>query len=266
MTTQINNIITDGVEMEYFRFGNGERTIAIIPGLSIKSVMASADVIVRTFSLFSKEFTVYVFDRRKNLPDEYSIEDMADDQCKVFDALGLKNVALYAISQGGMIALQMSLVRPDLVSAMVLGSTCSRINELGKDTIVEWNCLAKNGNEALLIDSFGRKVFTASFYEKFADIIRGAFKGISEEEFKRLAILTDKIEMFDVYDRLGEIKCPVFVMGGDQDMIFGVEAFKEIAEELNCEIYVFEGFGHAVYDETPEFKEKALEFFKRSLI
>lgn len=266
MSVDILKVNTDGIEMEYFRFGTGKKVMAILPGLSIKNVMNSAEVIVRVFSMFAEEFTVYVFERRKNLPDEYSIEDMANDQIKVLDALGIKEVALYSISQGGMIALQMAILRPDLVSAMVLGSSSSRINKLGLETLGEWNSLAKAKDEPNMIVSFGTKVYSKDYYERFADIIADAFKGITDEEFERLVILTTKTLEFDVYDRLNEIKCPVLVMGGSEDMIFGVEAFEEIAERIGCEIYIFDGYGHAVYDENRDFLIKSKEFFCKTLL
>lgn len=260
MSTEIELIKTEGIEMEYFKFGTGSKALAILPGLAIKSVMLSADVIVRVFSAFAEDFTVYVFDRRKNLPSEYTVEDMAKDQIKAFDALGIKSVSLYGISQGGMIALNIAILRPDLVSSMVLGSTASRLNDMAVETIGEWYSLAKAHDEPALIESFGSRVFSAEFYGKFGDIIRDSVKGITPEEFERLVILTGKMDQFGVYDRLGEIRCPVLVMGGSDDNVLGIEASEEIAEKIGCEIYVFDGYGHAVYDETDEFKAKAKKF------
>ena len=55
-------------------------------------------------------------------------------------------------------------------------------------------------------------------------------------------------------------------MGGSEDQVTGIESSREIAEKLNCEIVVYEGYGHAVYDENEEFKAKAKEFLLKSLI
>ena len=35
----------DGAEMDYFCFGRGEETLVIIPGLSVQSVMGSANAV-----------------------------------------------------------------------------------------------------------------------------------------------------------------------------------------------------------------------------
>ena len=37
----INKVTVDNLEMEYFKFGNGNKNMIILPGVSIKSVMES---------------------------------------------------------------------------------------------------------------------------------------------------------------------------------------------------------------------------------
>lgn len=266
MAVELERIAANGVEFGYFRFGQGDKKLVVIPGLSVKSVLGFKDSVAVALKKFGKDFEVYVFDRRENLPDEYTIEDMARDFITAFDALGLKQIALYGISQGGMIALNIAVFRPDMVSAMVIGSSAARLSEYTKNTIGEWNRLARNRDEDALLEAFGSKVYTKEFYERFKDIIINSVKGVTDEEFNRLVILTDKINDFDVYDRLTEIKCPVLVMGGSEDQVTGIESSREIAEKINSEIFVFDGFGHAVYDENEEFKAKAKEFLIKSLL
>lgn len=59
--------------MEYCKFGRGDKVFVILPGLSIKSVIGSKDIIEKNYSIMNDYFTTYVFDRRKNITDEYSI-------------------------------------------------------------------------------------------------------------------------------------------------------------------------------------------------
>ena len=266
MAVELQRIETNGVEFRYFRFGQGDRKLVVIPGLSVKSVLDFKDSVAVALKTFGKVFEVYVFDRRENLPNEYTIEDMAKDFITAFDALGLDKISLYGISQGGMIALNIAVLRPDMVSAMVIGSSAARLSDYTKTTIGEWNKLARNKDEDTLLEAFGSKVYTKEFYERFKDIIINSVKGVTDEEFNRLVILTDNINGYDVYDRLTDIRCPVLVMGGSEDQVTGIQSSREIAEKLNCEIVVYEGYGHAVYDENEEFKAKAKEFLLKSLI
>ena len=260
MTIDSGKIVSAEAEIEYFRYGNGSRVLVVLPGLSIKSLMLFKTAVAGALSLFSEDFNVYVFDRRKNLPDEYTIEDMASDYIGAFDALGLKDISFYGISQGGMIALNIAILRPDLVRTMVLGSTASRISPYSRQIVSSWNELARAGDEDALITAFASKVYSKDFYERFKDIICSSSREISPDEFRRLVILTDKMEDFDVYDRLDEIKCPVLIMGGSDDAVLGVDASIEMQAKMGCEMFIFEGFGHAVYDETSDFRKKAKAF------
>ena len=257
---KIEKITTDGMSIGYFRFGQGKRTMIILPGLSVKSILLYGDMIADAFEEFNDDFEVYVFDRRENLPSVYTVNDMADDFIKAFDALGLKNVSLYGASQGGMISLSIAIKRPDLVSAMVIGSSAAKQTEASKALVAEWNRLAREGNEDALIKSFASKVYSKAFYEAYKDAIVESLKGITKEEFRRLDILTAEMAGFDVFDDLDQIKCPVFVMCGSEDAVLGASPSVEMAEKMSCRLKVFEGFGHAVYDETEEYKLLAKDF------
>ena len=123
MVPKTEKAVTDSMEMEYFRFGRGDKVMVILPGLSVQSVMGSAEAVADAYGCFSDDFTVYLFDRRKDIPESYSIEDMAMDTLDAFHALGLKDIFLFGASQGGMIALQIAVTEPDLICRLALGST-----------------------------------------------------------------------------------------------------------------------------------------------
>ena len=85
-------------------------------------------------------------------------------------------------------------------------------------------------------------------------------KMIKPKNFDRFAILASAILNFDCYNRLNEIKCPVLVLGGEQDRITLGEASVEIAEKLNCEIHMYSEYGHAAYEEAEDFNSRVYEF------
>ena len=50
----------------------------------------------------------------------------------------------------------------------------------------------------------------------------------------------------------------------DTDNIVGVNSSKEIADRIsNSELYLYEDYGHAVYEEAKDFNEKVLNYLKR---
>ena len=60
---EIKTIHSANFSMDYFHFGHGEKTLVILPGLSVQSVMGAADAIAEAYRPIEDKFTVYVFDR-----------------------------------------------------------------------------------------------------------------------------------------------------------------------------------------------------------
>ena len=73
--------------------------------------MKYADAVAQEYSLLADDYTVYMFDRRKEVPETYSVSDMARDTAAVFRALGLSQVSLFGASQGGMIAMTIAMTQ-----------------------------------------------------------------------------------------------------------------------------------------------------------
>ena len=79
----IRTISTDGITMKYFRFGNTQgQPFVIIPGVAVKSVMLSYEMIVRQYGTIAESCDVYVIDRREDMPDRYNVYDMAPHMSK----------------------------------------------------------------------------------------------------------------------------------------------------------------------------------------
>ncbi len=245
----ILTVKTNGTETEYIRFGHGKKTLVIIPGLSVKSVLLSEEQIVSAYSPFENEYTVYLFDRRLNMPENYTVYGMANDTAAAMTALGLEDVCLFGVSQGGMIAQCIAIEHPALVSKLVLGSTAARVTGGGIKAD------AREFLKALYSDEFISKLGIA---EALSNV------EITEDEEKKFRITSKAADGFDVTDRLSRIKCPTLVIGASNDGIIPPAASAELAELTGGELYMYGApYGHAVYDEAPDYKARVLEFLKR---
>ena len=72
-------------------------------------------------------------------------------------------------------------------------------------------------------------------------------------------------QTFNCYDQLSSIQCPVLVLGAENDQIVTAEGSKQIAEALDCEIYLYDkNYGHGVYDEAADYKQRCLDFFSEN--
>lgn len=70
MSISIETVKTDRFSMDFFRFGNGDKPLVILPGLSVQSVMGAADAIADAYRSLADCYTIYVFDRRTDLPEQ----------------------------------------------------------------------------------------------------------------------------------------------------------------------------------------------------
>ena len=252
-----------GGKMPCITFGSGSRPLVMIPGLRTASIEGTGSYAAAYYRIFSKEFTVYMLDRKDNVPDSCTIRDMADDTAEAMRTLGIENACVFGASLGGMIAQELAINYPGLVNKLVLAVTASRINDTITDSINTWIRLIGAGD----IDGFaidyayrGYSDNTLKRYKAFLPMAMKVQKMMPPERFIRLARACLTV---DTYDRLGEIKCPVFVIGGGKDKALTGEASREIAEKTGAECYMYEELSHEAYSEAKDFNKRVLEFLLR---
>ena len=249
----IKTVSLDGMTMNYFRFGNENADpLVIIPGVALKSVMLSAQMIAAQYNTFNEDRNVYVFDRREDMPEEYSVYDMAEDTAKAMDTLSLKNADVYGVSQGGMIALIMAVKRPELVNKLALCSTASYVPDMSREVMSIWIEYAEKKDMTLLMQSFADNIYTKDYCEKYRDAFAIFGETVTDEDLHRFIISVKGCEGFDMTGQLDGIKCPVLVIGADKDKIFGEVPSRVIAEHTNSELYIYSDQAHGVYDENQD--------------
>lgn len=265
MSIPIMTVHTDTFSMDFFRFGKGEKTMVILPGLSVQSVMAVTDAVAAAYKPLEGVFTIYVFDRRKDLPPVYSVWDMAQDTAEAFRILGLKNICLFGASQGGMISLVIAIKHPELVGKMVLGSSSSHISEEQYRVIENWVRLAENRDRVGLYLAFGKEIYPTKIFDQYREILVKMAETVTDAELDRFITLAKGMNGFNITDELDRICCPVLVVGDYEDRVLGSDATMEIAEKLDrrpdSQLYLYIGYGHAAYDTAPDYRERLLRFF-----
>ena len=252
----------DDTYMNVIKFGNGNKNLVIIAGVTLCGLEGQGDAIARTHKDYVKDYTVYIIERKKELPDGYSIKQMAEDTYRVLGELGIKKTYLYGVSQGGMIAQCIAAYHPEVVEKMVVCSSQCRTTKTARGVIEKWIELAEANNVVGINRSFFEKVYSKAFLEKNKEMLPILEKQGTKENCKRFKILLTACDEFDIYDEMDKIKCPTCVIGDKDDNVIGVEGSYDIIERLKCKSYIYEGYGHAVYDETDDITEKILTFFE----
>ncbi len=260
----VKTVTSGGMEMDYLAFGSGEKSLIVLPGLSIHSVMGLADAIETSYSDFTDEYTVYVFDRAKNISEGYTVRDMARDTASAMQALGIESADVFGASQGGMIAMYIAIDHPELVHKMILCSTLASPNDTFLSTVNEWIALAQAKDETGLLESFADKVYSENTLSAYRDVLISSNAGITDEEYARFIILASACLTFDCAGELDKIQCPTLVIGAEGDKVLTSAGPRAIAAALGCESCIYDdSYGHAVYDEAGDIKERYLEFLHK---
>ena len=259
-TVQESRLPMDGTYMNVIRFGSGKKAFVMIAGVSLSGLEGLGTAIAQAYEILTQEYTVYVFDRKKVLPEGYSTEDMAEDVYRALCIYGVEQADVYGVSHGGMMAQYMALNHPEMVRTLVLCSTQARAGAVVKEVTDAWRAFAEARDVVGLNRYFFEKVYSEEYLFGFRDVLPELEKIGTEEDCRRFEILAEAVASFDVYDRLGEVKCPALVLGSADDRVIGVESMVELAGRLGCELFIYDGFGHAVYDEAPDIKKRIYDF------
>lgn len=262
MKYEIKAVKTDSFEMEYMKFGNGEKTMVILPGISLTSVLLSAPSLAKSYSGFEENFTVYLFDRKKNICKGYSIENMAEDTVAAMNEVGIEKACVFGVSQGGMIAQCIAVGHPEKVEKLFIASSLSKTNDIFVENIRKMDELSLKSNLEEMNNFFFGLVYSDEYLEKYRDVIKYLARIGTEKEIERFGALIDACRDFDVSDRISQISCPTLVVGSRKDKMVTGEATVETAGIIGCDYYLYDGYGHAVYDEAPDYKERIMKFFE----
>ena len=133
------------------------------------------------------------------------------------------------------------------------------------NAVVErWIALAQAGDvEALVRDSV-EMTYAPATAAAFGEAFVRANSDLSPEELRTFLIMARAGEGFGCYEELERIQCPVLVIGAEGDRIVTADGCREISEKLGCESWFYgEEYGHGVYDEAPDYRERLLAFFRK---
>ena len=260
----VDTVQTDSFSMDYCKFGSGERTLVILPGLSIQSVMGSADAVAQAYQTLAQDYTIYLFDSPKELPDSYPVYEAAEDVAEALQALGLEKVSIFGASYGGMKAMLIAARHPEMVEKTIVVSTSANLTEEEFQTVENWISLAKAGDAEGLYLAFGEALYPKEVYEQSRQLLIDTAKTVTEEELSRFVIQAEGMRGLDMTDQLDQIQCPMLAIGDRQDQVLGGTATEKIgdymSENADFQLYMYDGYGHAVYDLAPDIKERMKDF------
>jgi len=252
--------------MDYIRFGTGTKKLVILPGLGdgLKTVKGTALPMAFLYRSFAKHYTVYAFSRKNALHDGDTTRDMARDQAKAMEQLGIGCADILGVSMGGMIAQQLAIDYPEKVGKLILTVTSARSNPILKESIGEWIACAEGGDHAALMDSNLRRIYSETYYRKNKWMVPFVGRLTKPKSYDRFFIQAKACLNHDAYSDLHRIKAPTFVIGGEKDIALGGDASREIAAKIpGAKLHMYGQWGHGLYEEAKDFNQMVLDYLTK---
>lgn len=259
------SVTINGVDMPYVEFGYGKEALVLLPGLSdgLKSVCGLVLPLALTYRQYAKHFKVYIFSRKETIEEGYSLNDMAADQAKALELLGINRCYMMGVSQGGMIAQRLAIDAPETVEKLVIAVSISKPNDVFCDVVSNWIRLAKNSDYKSLMIDIAEHSYTPKKLKSYRCMYPIVCRIGKPKDFSRFFIQAKACLAHNTYSELGNILCPTLIIGGGQDQIVGKDAAKEMADRIDkSRLWVYEELGHAAYEESKDFNQKVIDFLK----
>ena len=248
--------------MDYIVFGKDSRDLVLIPGLvlGLKLLRGTGSQLALSYRMFAKDFRVWCFDHREGLPQDVTVEQLADNLAEAMRSVGIVQADVLGVSQGGMIAQYLALNHPQLMHKLVLGVTLCRNNPTVETCIALWLDLTQTkGIKAAALDSF-QKTYSDKYLATWGFFLPFLADSVKKADPQRFTALAKACLTCDTYDRLPSLACPALVLGGRLDKIVGSTASEEIAQRAGCACHIYEDLGHSAYEEAKDFNRRVYDF------
>lgn len=204
----------------------------------------------------------------RSSPEYWSLAQWADDVREFCDVLGIERPVVFGTSFGGYVAMEYAIRHPDHPAKMILVSTALR------GTAVP----ARRRNVLAAFERVGgpkirevvRRTLDDRTPQAFAEYLRVCgplyTRNRLEPETANRCIRNDEIvpyferpggegAIFDLSDRIGRVRCPTLLIGGEIDPITPIAEQEVIANLLPPELVRFECIpecGHGILRDNPE--------------
>ncbi len=257
------SVAVGNTEMYYAAFGSGSRKMVVLPGLSdgLATVKGKAAVLALPYKKHLGEYTVYMFSRKNDMPEGYTVRDMAEDQVSAMHALGIEKACILGVSQGGMIAQSIAVSHPEAVEKLVLAVTAPNANDVVTEAVTGWIGMAERGDHKALMVDTAEKMYSEKYLNKnrkYFPLLALYTKPASYDRFFKNA---RAILGFDARGELSEISCPTLIIAGSDDRTVGNDAAGELNRGIaGSRLFVYDGLGHGAFEEAKDFYDRVFEF------
>ncbi|GHA65934.1 alpha/beta hydrolase [Streptomyces tauricus] len=254
MTTALNTVKVDEIEIAYAESGAGEPVILLHGG-------ESTHIQYETFRpLLGDGIRAIAYDQRDsgasvNPPHPYGIPDLAEDCAALIRGLGYERAHVFGSSFGGFIALQVAVSVPDVVQSLTVGATFSDASALQAPVASEIVALSPSQRDARML-AFALSERGQADEKTVAELKSMMIHRPPEADARRLAAIPG----FDLTDRLPQITAPTLLIYGEDDPAARPEIGQKIADAIpGARMEVILGARHGI---TMEFAQETARLLR----
>lgn len=250
-------------ELDYIAFGSGSRHLILIPGLGegLQTIYGTAVPMAILYRALAKEYRVHVFGRRLDMPADFTTADMAEDIYCAMQQLGIPAACVIGVSLGGMIVQHLAVRHPDAVEKLVLVVTLPCQNQTLVSCLTSWSEMARQGDiKGVMVDTLLKSNTKTGGPILWAYKLLGGL--LSKKHVDRFRIMAKAGIDHNAVSELHRITCPTLILGGRLDQIVTGEASEQLHSLIpGSTLYMYEEYGHGLYEEAPDFLDRVKGFF-----
>ena len=241
-------ITVNGLRLYYETGGSGERLLYVSgTGGDLRNKPNVFD------GPLARSFEVLAYDQRGLGQSEkpqasYTMADYADDAAALLDALGWDGVPVIGVSFGGMVAQELALRHPEKVSRLVLACTSSGGEGGASFPLQELeglDALTRAEQHLELSDLRRTAAWRSANAGKWQSWLQLSMNARRQD--RDVAGADRQLSAragHDTFDRLGELRMPVLLVGGRYDGIAPMTNMEALARQIpGSQLQFFEG-GH----------------------
>jgi len=182
-----------------------------------------------------------------------TLQDFADDVCRVWDHMGLATTHLVGFSLGGLIAQSLALSHAGRIDRLVILSAVAGRTAEERAKVVNRLALLKEGGIPAVSVAAEERWFTPEFRQRHPERVARRMRELLANDPVSYAAAYTVFATSDLGDRVGEIRRPTLIATGEHDVGSNVRMARMMhAAIAGSQLHILPSLRHSVLVEAPQ--------------